>query len=441
MLGLASEDDVAKGFDDLILRARRAYPEALLQGCLVAPMVEGGTEIVLGANCDPVFGPVVMVGFGGVFVEILRDVSLRVAPVGRDEALRMLRELKGFALLEGARGRPPMDIEALAQALVDLSSFAVAHAHEIVSCDINPFLVLLPTSFVSIGAAVGTGVAAPALTWIIINYSWHAAFAALAIVGFIWVAVWSFVGEEGPLSEPEAIAGGAGLGQVPYARLLTCRSAIGVLIAGFCAYWALTLAIVWLPAYLVKGAGFSPGAASWIVALPSLTQIVLSPGIGFWSQRLLARGHKSRNARGLLGGACVALAGIAMVCLPQVSTAPLQIVLVMVAFASGSVIYTLGPALIGEISPVGQRGAMLGISNAFYTLAGLLAPWIMGRIVDVGANPQEGFGTGFEFAGLLIAGGGLAAMLLIDPEADLARFDASASPKQPVLGAALTREP
>ena len=142
MLGLAGEDDVAKGFDELILRARRAYPEALLQGCLVAPMIEGGTEIVLGANCDPVFGPVVMVGLGGVFVELLRDVSLRVAPVGGDEALRMLRELKGFALLEGARGRPPMDIEALAQALVDLSSFAVAHAHEIVSCDINPFLVL-----------------------------------------------------------------------------------------------------------------------------------------------------------------------------------------------------------------------------------------------------------------------------------------------------------
>ena len=299
----------------------------------------------------------------------------------------------------------------------------------------------LPTSFVSIGAAVGTGVAAPALTWIIINYSWHAAFAALALVGFIWVAVWSFVGEEGPLSEPVAVAGGAGLGQIPYARLLTCRSVIGVLIAGFCAYWALTLAIVWLPAYLVKGAGFTPGAASWIVALPSLTQIVLSPGIGFWSQRLLARGHKSRNARGLLGGACVALAGIAMVCLPQVSTAPLQIVLVMVAFASGSVIYTLGPALIGEISPVGQRGAMLGISNAFYTLAGLLAPWIMGKIVDVGANPQAGFGTGFEFAGLLIAGGGLAAMLLIDPEADLARFNADALPNEPALGAALTREP
>jgi MFS family permease len=282
----------------------------------------------------------------------------------------------------------------------------------------------LPTSLVSIGAAVGTGVAAPALTWIIINYSWHAAFAALAIVGFIWIGVWAFVGEEGPLSEPVAVAGGAGLGQVPYARLLLCRSAIGVLIAGFSAYWALTLAIVWLPSYLVKGAGFAPADVGWIVALPSLTQILLSPSIGAWSQRLLARGHSSRNARGLLGGGFVALAGVAMLCLPLATSAPLQIFFVMVAFAAGSVIYTLGPALIGEISPVGQRGAMLGISNAFYTLAGLLAPWIMGVIVDVGADPKSGFGTGFEFAGLLIAGGGLAAMLLIDPEADLARFNA-----------------
>jgi MFS family permease len=294
----------------------------------------------------------------------------------------------------------------------------------------------VPTSFVSIGAAVGTGVAAPALTWIIVNYDWHAAFGALAVIGFIWVAVWVFVGEEGPLGEPVTDAGGARLRWVPYRRLLTCRSAIGVLIAGFCAYWALTLAIVWLPAYLIKGVGFSAKEVGWIVALPSLTQILLSPSMGALSQRLLARGYSSRNARGVLGGACVALAGMAMICLPLAASAPLQIVLVMVAFASGSVIYTLGPALIGEISPVGQRGAMLGISNAFYTLAGLLAPTIMGMIVDVGANPKAGFGTGFEFAGLLIVAGGLAAMLLIDPKADLERFNAEAVAKQPVLGAA-----
>jgi MFS family permease len=299
----------------------------------------------------------------------------------------------------------------------------------------------VPTSLVSIGAAVGTGVTAPAITWIMINYSWHAAFGALALVGFIWVAVWLLVGEEGPLSEPVADAGGAGLQFVPYWRLLTCRSAVGVLIAGFCAYWALTLAVVWLPAYLNKAAGFDPKAVGWILTLPSLTQIVLSPSMGALSQWLLARGVSSRKARGLLGGACVAFAGIAMICLPLATSASLQILLVMAGFASGSVIYTLGPALIGEISPVGQRGAMLGMSNAFYTLAGFLAPVIMGKIVDVGANPKAGFGTGFEFAGLLILAGGLAAMLLIDPKADLARFNAEALPKAPAQAAAVPRRP
>jgi acyl-CoA synthetase (NDP forming) len=142
MLGLTSGDEVERGFDGLIRRARRAHPDASVHGCLIAPMIEGGVEIVLGTICDPIFGPVVMVGLGGIFVEVLRDVVLRVAPVDIAQAHEMLGELQGFAMLEGARGRPRMDVEALAQAVVDLSSFAVAHRHDIVSCDVNPFLVL-----------------------------------------------------------------------------------------------------------------------------------------------------------------------------------------------------------------------------------------------------------------------------------------------------------
>ncbi|MBV9136023.1 MAG: acetate--CoA ligase family protein [Hyphomicrobiales bacterium] len=142
LLGLASEAEVESGFDELLARARRAHPEARIQGCLLAPRIEGGMELVLGTNFDPVFGPVVMVGLGGIFVEILHDIALRLAPVGIEEAHAMLRELQGFPLLEGARGRPAADIDAVARAIVDLSSFAHAHAHEIVSCDINPFLVL-----------------------------------------------------------------------------------------------------------------------------------------------------------------------------------------------------------------------------------------------------------------------------------------------------------
>lgn len=280
----------------------------------------------------------------------------------------------------------------------------------------------LPTSLVAIGGALGAGVVAPLLTWIILTFTWHWAFGFLGIVGLIWVAIWIVVGKEGPLDAHQPEGGGAGLNRIPYARLLTSRTAVGVFIAGFAAYWALTLGVVWLPAFLIKAAGYSAVQTGWIVVLPSMLQMFTSPAVGFLSQRMLANGKTSRVVRGLLGGGCVAIAGIAMILLGRSESAWVQIPLVMISFAIGSVIYTLGPALIGEISPIRQRGAMLGISNAFYTLAGLIAPWLMGHIVDVGANPAAGFRSGFEFGGTVIAIGGLIAMALIHPERDLERF-------------------
>ncbi len=101
---------------------------------------------------------------------------------------------------------------------------------------------MVPTSLVSIGGALGAGVVAPLVTWIILTYSWRAAFGFLGIVGLVWVAVWMIVGKEGPLDAHQIEAGGGGLAHVPYATLLTSRTALGVFIAGFSAYWALTLA-------------------------------------------------------------------------------------------------------------------------------------------------------------------------------------------------------
>ncbi|MBV8427123.1 MAG: acetate--CoA ligase family protein, partial [Hyphomicrobiales bacterium] len=133
---------VALGLADAAAGMRDRLAGHGLEGFLVEEMAPAGHELVLGGLNDARFGPLVMVGLGGIFVELLRDFSLRLAPVGLEEAHAMLRELKGFKLLEGARGRPSSDKEAIARAIVDLSSFALAHAHEIVSCDINPFLVL-----------------------------------------------------------------------------------------------------------------------------------------------------------------------------------------------------------------------------------------------------------------------------------------------------------
>jgi acyl-CoA synthetase (NDP forming) len=141
LLNLASPEAARQGYETLLARAAKAAPEAHLDGVLVAPMVADGVETILGVQHDPVFGPAVMFGLGGIFAEALGDVVFRIAPFGEDEARRMIREIQGHRVLEGLRGRPRADQEALAKALAALSAFAAATAGRIESVDVNPFLV------------------------------------------------------------------------------------------------------------------------------------------------------------------------------------------------------------------------------------------------------------------------------------------------------------
>lgn len=141
-LGLRTAGDVRRGFEEIMASARIHCSDARIDGVVVAPMVSAGVECILGVHIDPVFGPVVMVGLGGIMVEVLRDVSFRLAPFDHATAREMVNELKGKALLSGARGRPKCDLEALVDALVRLSQFADAAKDYVRSIEINPFLVL-----------------------------------------------------------------------------------------------------------------------------------------------------------------------------------------------------------------------------------------------------------------------------------------------------------
>lgn len=132
---------MAEGYDLLLARAAEKAPQARLDGVLVARQLSGGLECIAGVQRDPAFGPVVMLGLGGVFAEILRDVTFRPAPLEEAEALAMIGELRGAALFDGPRGTPPLDKAALARALAALSRLAVA-ADWIESIEINPLLVL-----------------------------------------------------------------------------------------------------------------------------------------------------------------------------------------------------------------------------------------------------------------------------------------------------------
>ena len=131
-----------KAAADILARAAEHAPEAKVEGILVAPMAGEGVETIAGVIKDPVLGPVVMFSLGGIFVEVLKDVTFRAAPFDEAEAMRMIREIRGFAMLEGVRGAPPSDIEALARMLADLSRFAAAHADRVESIDLNPVRVL-----------------------------------------------------------------------------------------------------------------------------------------------------------------------------------------------------------------------------------------------------------------------------------------------------------
>ena len=130
-----------QAFADVTQAARQFNPKAAINGVLVQEMGRRGVEMMLGVVRDPVFGPVVAAGLGGIHVEVLRDIAYRVAPVTPLEAQRMLAELRGYKLLEGVRGAPPADIGALADAIVRLSWFAHDLADAIAEIDFNPLFV------------------------------------------------------------------------------------------------------------------------------------------------------------------------------------------------------------------------------------------------------------------------------------------------------------
>jgi succinyl-CoA synthetase beta subunit len=141
VVGLGSDSEVRRAHADMLGRVARKAPGAVIDGVIVAPMAKGVAELILGSRTDPVFGPVVMVGLGGIFAEIVQDSAVQIAPVSEAQAMAMLQSLKAFAVLNGARGRPRADLQAAARAIAALSRFAIAHADRVSEIDINPLLL------------------------------------------------------------------------------------------------------------------------------------------------------------------------------------------------------------------------------------------------------------------------------------------------------------
>jgi acetyltransferase len=141
ILRLTDEAKVRQAFDAIIANAKAYKPDAKLRGVVVQAMASGGTEFVIGLQNDPVFGPVIMAGLGGVLIEVLRDVVFRKVPLSEGEAADMLDALHGKAVLSGVRGRPPVDQKQLAEMICAVSRFGAALGPRLSTLDLNPIML------------------------------------------------------------------------------------------------------------------------------------------------------------------------------------------------------------------------------------------------------------------------------------------------------------
>jgi MFS family permease len=282
----------------------------------------------------------------------------------------------------------------------------------------------LPTAVLSQGSALGVVFAVPALNWIIVNHSWHYAFGALGVVGLMWVAAWFVWGKEGPLVPTVAVA--AAEPRIPYLRLLTSRTFIGCVVATFGAYWALSLGLTWFTSFIVTGLGFTQQQAGFISILPWLFGAAIVLLTGFASQMLMARGFTTRGARGILGAAPLVVGGLILATLPYIDHAGLRIALLVIGSGLCGSIYVVCPPMLGEFTPVSQRGAVISIYGALYTVAGMVAPKVMGNVIQHAGGVMDGFLMGFTINAAVLVVSGVVGLLLLWPNTERARLTGQA---------------
>ena len=136
-LSLNNAAEVKKAYDEILKKVKKQYPEAAVHGVSVQKMVRPGTEVIIGTSKDPQFGPVIMFGLGGIFVELLKDVSFRVIPVKGKDAQEMIQEIKGYPLLKGYRGKEPASLTALVEIILKISKF-IEQNSQVKELDLNP---------------------------------------------------------------------------------------------------------------------------------------------------------------------------------------------------------------------------------------------------------------------------------------------------------------
>ncbi|MFW0796815.1 MFS transporter [Gordonia sp. CPCC 205515] len=278
----------------------------------------------------------------------------------------------------------------------------------------------LPSGIVTAGASVGPLLAAPILTWVIVTWSWHAAFGVLIVAGGLWMAAWLAFGKNAP--ESTDVAQTVATPQVAdrsLRRILLTGTVIGIGLLTFFSYWATTLKVAWLPVYLTDGLGYDTTTAGRLIILPYAVAAATAIGAGWLSNHLTARGVSRKASRGYLAGGLVVTSGVSMVAFTLLAAGLPQMLFITLAFSLNSAAFAVAFTAIGDVVHPRRRGTVMGCLVAFYSMAGILAPLVLGYFVGSASDRITGYGHGFALTGILMAVGGAAATLLVNPERDM----------------------
>ncbi|WP_244257980.1 MFS transporter [Streptomyces sp. Tu 2975] len=295
----------------------------------------------------------------------------------------------------------------------------------------------LPGALVTLGVTLGVITAAPGLTWVITNHGWRSALWVVASVGLVWAVAWFVFGADGRYRDAGSATPAEGSaatyadspatsadspGWPAYRRIFTSRTWTGATIAYFTSYWAVALMLVWLPSYLKNGLDHSSATAGTLVAVPWAVGAVTLLGQAALTGWLMRRGVASRWARGRVGAGLLFLGALCFLVMPLVDgTGPKTALLVAGLGISGS-FATVAITTVAELAPPARRGGALGTMNAVVTTAGLIAPTVVGRMVD--SQGDGGYQNAVVASAVLLLLGAVAACTLIDPARDKARTGA-----------------
>ena len=282
---------------------------------------------------------------------------------------------------------------------------------------------------VNAGSSLGPLVAAPLLTWVIVTWTWHAAFAVLVAVGAVWAVIWLLVTRREPGMGPQRVAAGQlvqdgpdGLADdpngdidVPLSSLLRTGSFWGLALLSFAGYLISSLKVAWLPSFLHDGMGYSRGTVGVLVTVPYGLAIVVLLTAGLLSGRMLRAGRSARAARGFLTMGFLCFAGLAMIAFTQVRPGGLQLGLVVAAFSINSVAFSVAFAGAADFLPRRHRPGFFGCIIAAYSVAGIVAPWLLGVVVDAADTVSQGYANGFLIVGITICVCAVAGGLLLNP--------------------------